>query len=101
MNKGERFINEANEWIEANPKAWDYMKVSAEASAKHGRRFSIGSLCEHVRWEMFSRGTTEFKLNNNHRAAFARRLVEEIPECEPYLTMRKSVCDYDGSDVRY
>ena len=92
-SKGERFREEADRWIEANPRAWEYMKVQAEASAIAGRRFSIGSLCEHVRWHMFARGVTGFKLNNNHRSTFARRLIEEVPECEPYITTRHSVVD--------
>ena len=93
FSKGERFRAEADEWINANPKAWEYMKMQAEASALAGRRFSIGSLCEHVRWHMFTRGVTGFKLNNNHRAAFARRLIQEVPECKPYISVRHSVMD--------
>lgn len=93
LAKGERFRDEADRWIEANPRAWEYMKAQAGASAVAGRRFGIGSLCEHVRWHMFARGVTGFKLNNNHRAAFARRLVKEVPECEPYINVRHSVVD--------
>jgi len=95
--KGERFREEADAWIEANPRAWEYMKAQAEASSIAGRRFGIGSLCEHVRWHMFAKGVTGFKLNNNHRARFARRLIEEVPECEPYITTRASVLDTEAS----
>ena len=92
-SKGERFREEADRWIEANPRAWEYMVCQAEASARAKRRFSIGSLCEHVRWHMFAKGVDSFKINHNHRSTFARRLIEEVPECEPYITTRRSVVD--------
>lgn len=91
--KGERFRDEADAWIKANPEAWDYMKRSAKASADMGRRFGVKSLCEHVRWHMAAEGVTAFKLNNNHSAAFARRLIREVPECEPYVNTRSSAID--------
>ena len=91
--KGERFTAEADAWIEQNPDAWSYMVSQARACAHASRRFGIGSLCEHVRWHMFAEGVTGFKLNNSHRAAFARRLMEEVPECRPYIATRHSVCD--------
>lgn len=91
--KGERFIAEADAWIEANPGAWEWMTSRAVASAMGHRRFSIGALCESVRWEMFARGIDDFKLNNNHRAAFARRIIREHPETEPYIVRRHSACD--------
>lgn len=91
--KGERFRSEADAWIDANPQAWAYMTEQALLSAHHRRRFGIGALCEHVRWHMFAKGDEGFKLNNNHRAAFARRLIRENPEIEPYIKVRDSVTD--------
>ena len=91
--KGDRFKEEADRWIGANPDAWRYMTDQALLSANAGRRFGIGALCEHVRWHMFAQGDKNFKLNNNYRAAFARRLIREHPEVEPYIKTRGSVCD--------
>ena len=91
--KADRFREDADAWIEANPQAWQYMRDAAKLSAAHHRRFGIGALCEHVRWQMFAKGDDSFKLNNNYRAHFARRLIREVPECEPYITTRNSVLD--------
>lgn len=92
--KGDRFKEEADRWIEANPDAWSYMTKQALISAGNGRRFGIKALCEVVRWQMRNvKGDTGFKLNNNHSAAFARRLIREHPEVEPYISTRGSVCD--------
>ena len=92
--KGDRFREEADKWIEANPDAWDYLTQQAVNSARNGRRFGIGALCEVVRWQMRNvQGISGFRLNNNHRAAFARRLIKEHPEVEPYISTRGSVLD--------
>lgn len=92
--KGDRYRSEADAWIADNPEAWEYMTDQAVLSASNGRRFGIGALCEVVRWKMRNvEGRTGFKLNNNHRAAFARRLIREHPEVEPYITTRGSVLD--------
>lgn len=92
--KGDRFREEADRWIEDNPLAWKYLVDQALISARGHRRFGIGALCEVVRWEMSNvQGNAGFKLNNNHRAHFARRLIAEHPEVRPYITTRGSVCD--------
>ena len=91
--KGERFEAEADEWVRRNPEAWAYIKNEAVRRTYEKRRFGIGELCEQVRWHMKAEGVTEFKLNNNHRAAFARRLIEEYPPCREFVRTRSSVCD--------
>ena len=93
IGKGERFKHDADKWIEANPEAWEFMKKSAQDSADSNRMFGVKSLCEHVRWHMYAEGHDGFKLNNNYSAAFARRLIEEVPDCAQYLRTRSSVMD--------
>ena len=92
-SKGDRFRAEADAWIDDNPEAWSYMLHMARLSAERHRRFGIGALCEHVRWEMLAKGVDSFKLNNNYRSHFARRLIKEVPECEPYIATRSAVVD--------
>ena len=92
--KGERYMAQAREWIEANPKAWEYIVSQACLSASIHRRFGMKALCEHVRWH-FSviKGNSEFKLNNNYTAPFTRLLIEQHPEVEPYVCTRHSAAD--------
>ena len=92
--KGERFMEEAGAWIDANPAGWRYIVDQALLSASLHRRFGMKALCEHVRWHMtVNRGDADFKLNNNHTAAFTRILCDEHPEVEPYVKKRHSVMD--------
>lgn len=92
-DRADVFREQADKWIEDNPEAWRFMTIQALKSAENRRRFGIGALCEVVRWEMRNVRGDEFKLNNNHRAHFARRLVREHPEIGPYIETRRSVLD--------
>ena len=91
--KADRFKAEADEWVKKNPDAWWFIRSEAVKRTEQKRKFGIGELCEQVRWHMKAEGNTEFKVNNNHRAALARRLKAEYPPCGPYLETRSSVCD--------
>lgn len=93
MKTAEDMINGADEWIEANQEAWDYMVSQAKMCADRRRRFSIASLCEHVRWRMYAQGVDNFKVNNDYNAVFARRLIDVVPECADYITRRRSKVD--------
>lgn len=92
--KGERFMEQARAWIDANPKAWAYIVEQACASAKMLRSFGMKALCEHVRWHMeVNEKQDGFKLNNNYTAAFTRILCEQHPEVTPYVKTRSAAVD--------
>lgn len=91
--KADRFKEEADEWVRLNPEAWWYIRCEAVERTERGKRFGIGELCEQVRWHMRAQGNTAFKVNNNHRAALARRLIAEYPPCRDYIKTRSSICD--------
>lgn len=94
IEKADRFRKEADEWIDANPDAWEFIVSEACKSASMGLMFSVKQLAEYVRWHFrVNRGRSEFKLNNNWTAAFARRLGEEHPELKQYMNLRHSVLD--------
>ncbi|HAM16043.1 MAG TPA: hypothetical protein DCP91_09355 [Eggerthellaceae bacterium] len=93
-SKGERFREQAESWIEANPKAWAYIVSQATLSASMGRSFGMKALCEHVRWHMeVSERQEGFKLNNNYTSAFTRILCEQHPEVAPYVKTRSAAVD--------
>ena len=79
----------ADTWIEANPDIYEMFVRFANQMAGRGHPFSIGLLAERVRWECrFQFDRTDFKINNNHRAYIARRLVEEHPHLKERLRFR-------------
>jgi len=83
---------DAEKWIDDNPEAYDMFVRFALEMFQRGRSFGIGLLTERVRWEcaIKTRGDDEFKINNNHRAYIARRLVKDYPFFEGYLTFRQT-----------
>ena len=91
--KGEMFREKADEWIAKNGECWEFMTRAACASAARGKRFGMKSLVEAARWNMLVNGVDEFAINNSYVSAFARRLIEEHPECKPYISTRSSVVD--------
>lgn len=92
-DKADDMKRKADEWVRKNPEAWMRIRCEAVRRTEQKRRFGIGELCEQVRWHMKADGVDDFKVNNTHRAALARRLIAEYPPCRPYIETRSSVCD--------
>lgn len=91
---GERMQDMADKWVSDNPDAWGRMCRRAVYYAGRGMRFSMERLVQDARYEMSTNGTSQgFKFNNNARAACARRLIGEHPECERYMDVRRSAVD--------
>lgn len=87
-------MQQAYDWIDANPKAWAFMVRFALQRASNGQRFGMKALVERVRWEMELTSTDGvYKLNNSLTAALARILVADYPALKPYISMRRS--DFD------
>lgn len=93
-DKGGLFNLRAAEWVRSNPEAWRAMKMEARERAANARHFSIAELVEAVRYSpRHIERVDGFRFNNSYRAPLARMLVREVPECGPFIELRKSVCD--------
>lgn len=69
-----RLIELALTWVKARP----------------GQPLGIGMLFERLRWDLALRTTGEpLKLNNNYRALYARKLMNEVPECHDLFRTRR------------
>lgn len=88
------YATEARAWRDHNPEAWEYITRRALALVSRGRHFSMKALIEAARWDapldLFAQGA--YAINNSHTAYLARILVAELPQTEPYITMRRAVC---------
>lgn len=57
---------------------------------KSGSQLGISLLFERVRWEKsLETGDDEFKLNNNHRAFYARLIMKHNPDLDGVFRMRQ------------
>lgn len=82
----------AREWMDGNPRVFDLFVRFARQAAERGRRFGIGQLAERVRWEVSVAWSPSdaFKVNNNHRAYVARRLIALHPAIAAFLETRRT-----------
>jgi hypothetical protein len=79
------------EFHQANPHVYSALRHLALDAARHGRRLGIGMLFEVLRWQYAMTTTdeaSEFKLNNNYRAFYARLLMEREPDLDGYFETR-------------
>lgn len=75
----------------ANPHVWDlWLRFSAEAMRAGHRILSASFIAERIRWEttIVTRSEDPFKLNNNHRAYYARKFMDAFPELPGFRTRR-------------
>lgn len=81
----------ADKWMDANPSAMALFRRFAAEALLAGRRIGIGAIAERVRWEcaVQTSGDT-FKINNNHSAYIARRLIAEMPALASIIETRSA-----------
>ena len=91
--KGDMFREMADEWVRRNYDVWRWMLGRAMWYATNRKRFSIARLVEEARYEKPVEGVDEYKINHDIRPVLARRLIEEVPACKPYISIRRSAVD--------
>lgn len=82
----------------ANPEVEsELVELARKAKQAGAPRYGIGALFEVLRWSrlMQRRPGDEFKLNNNHRAFYARKLMQEHPDLAGFFELREQVSSRD------
>ena len=84
---------------DANPDVYLELRRIALALVRRGRRrYGIGGIFEVLRWQRAMNTTdTDFKLNNNYRAFYARFLMNQEPELAGFFEVREQISA--GPDV--
>ncbi len=80
--------NAAWHFDQANPHVYIYFASFARQALNRGRgRFGVGAIWERMRWELnFETDSDEpFKISNNHRAYYARRIMAENKDFEGFF----------------
>lgn len=89
---GGRKIQEAFEAFDrAHPEVYEYLvRLAFEAYDRGFRHYGIGALWERMRWHFqIEKGMDEeFKLNNNFRSRYARKIIAEHPVLEDFFELR-------------
>ena len=83
------------EYDAANPEVYDALRRFALEAKRAGRtHMGINMLHERVRWYTTIEARMDsFKLNNNWRPFYARKLMEKEPELAGFFELRRSKAD--------
>jgi len=82
-----------------NPHVYDNLvRLAREFRRKgsnHNRKLGIGMLYEVLRWNYYlsTEGEEEFKLSNDFRAVYARKIMENEPDLADAFNTKQSVVD--------
>lgn len=79
------------QYHDRHPEVWRYLVRLVGQLQRRGRdRYGIAALWERLRWHFsIERGEEEFKLNNNHKAYYARLLMARYPQYAGFFQTRQ------------
>lgn len=82
---------EFEEFDRANPNIYHlFRRFAFEAQERGFKHFGAKAIMERVRWEvrMDTTGNSEFKINNNFTAFYARKLMRDYPSMAGFFRTR-------------
>jgi hypothetical protein len=82
---------EFQKFDEENPRIWELIVMFCERVIESGKRkWAMSNIFEMIRWEIYivTRSEEEWKLNNNHRAYYARKWLKLHPEYPGFFETR-------------
>jgi hypothetical protein len=75
---------------EENPKIWAlFVKYAIEAKQKGFKSYSANGIFEIIRWNTKESGNDGFKVNNNYRPDYARKMMNKHPEFKGFFQIRE------------
>ena len=80
-----------------NPEVFKLFLEYSEMALNRGfKKFSAKAVFERLRWyyQIEKSDMTNFKLNNNYTAHYARKLIREYPEFEGFFELRERKKEY-------
>jgi len=97
-----RYDEMREEWSrfhDAHPEVWILFKRFTFDRIERGfAHYGAGAIMERVRWETAAGAgeEEEFKINNNHRAFYARFFMGHYPEHEGFFRVREQTSEDDS-----
>lgn len=73
-----------------NPQIWEgFVKYAKEAKSKGFKNYSANGIFEILRWHTGVNGNDQFKISNNYRPDYARKMMEAYPEFEGFFRVKQ------------
>ena len=79
-----------NKYDQDNPEIWIlFKKYSLEAMLKGFKNYSANGIFEVIRWHTGANGNDNFKVNNNYRPDYARKMMTENEAFRGFFRIRE------------
>lgn len=80
----------ARQFDRANPEVYTLFKRYANTARRKGiEQYSATSIFERIRWDFEVEQGKTFKINNNHKSYFARKLMKEDTKFANFFRTRE------------
>ena len=92
MSRRDEIAEQCDNFHKEHPEVWDlFVQFTNEMIERGFNNYSCKAIFERIRWEKDAGGdgTTQFKLNNNYTALYARRFMKMYPEYEGFFRTRE------------
>lgn len=74
-----------------NPQVWnEFVKWSKLTKERGFKNYSANGIFEIIRWHTGVEGEGVYKVNNNYRPDYARKMMKEYPEFEGFFRVRET-----------
>jgi hypothetical protein len=75
---------------EENPQIWEaFAKYSKQAKSKGFENYGTSGIFEIIRWHTTVQGNDGFKINNNYKPDYARKMMAAYPEFAGFFRTRE------------
>lgn len=72
-----------------NPEIWQaFVHFTVQTIGKGFTRYSAKGIAEIIRWHTGVNGNTQFKIDNNYTADYARKFTEKYPQHKDFFATR-------------
>jgi len=69
-----------------NPQVWEkFVEIAKRAKARGFKHYSANGIFELMRWHSDTRGKGRYKISNNYRPDYARKMMQEYPEFKGFF----------------
>ena len=75
-----------------NPRVYELYRRFAQQLREHRSRCGISLITERIRWEVAittNDETQDFKISNDYRSRYARKLMAEVPELRGFFVIKQ------------
>lgn len=94
-NRADQIKKDFEEFHEANPRVYElFERFTFRIIERHYDHYGVSAVFERIRWHMtIDTTSTDLKLNNNHRAYYARLFETKHPEQTGFFRKRALVSE--------